>query len=82
MGGAENGIIISTKGIYVHNPNKPSQFFHFKDIKTVKFNSKKIFINDQDVFTGGMFSSDIERFASLICTICELISPLYETERV
>ena len=82
MGGAENGIIISTKGIYVHNPNKPSQFFHFNDIKTVKFNSKKIFINDQDVFTGGMLSSDIKRFASLICTICELIAPLYETERV
>ena len=83
MGGAEDGMLISTKGIYVHNSYESgSLFFHFNDIKSLKFNSKNIFINDKKINIGAMSSSDIDRFCTLINTICYMVTPLYETERV
>lgn len=81
MGNTEDGMLISTKGIYMHNSHEEPKFFHFNDIKALQFNAKYIFINGQKFFTSGMSAKDIERFCVVVHTICELITPLYETER-
>ena len=84
MGGAEDGVIISTRGIYIHNPKQPPKFFHFNDIKTVTVEgmmSKNIFINGQKIYTGGMSNSDVKRFHALINKIREVIAPLYDAEK-
>lgn len=84
MGGAENGAIISTRGIYISNKKEQPKFFHFKDIKNVTVEglmSKDIFIDGKKLDAGGMSNSDIKRFHALINKIREMIVPLYEHEK-
>lgn len=81
-GDAEHGMLISTKGIYISNLFNQPKFFHFNDVHSVSYNSKNIFINRQDLYTGGMSDSDIKRLSTVIATICDLVTPLYATERV
>lgn len=84
MGGAEDGAIISTRGIYMHTGKDAPKFFHFNDIKTLTVEglmSKNIFVNGQKMDTGGMSNSDVKRFHALINKIRELIAPLHEGEK-
>lgn len=84
MGGAEDGVLISEKGIYFHNDKEPPKFFHFNDIKTVTIDgmvSKTLFINGHKINTGGMSNSDVKRFQDLINRIRNLIAPLHEADK-
>ena len=84
MGGAEDGALITTNGIYIHNDKEPPKFFHFNDIKKVTIDglvNKKIFINGQKLDSGGMSNSDVQKFQTLINEIRNLIAPLHEHEK-
>lgn len=84
MGGAEDGAIVSTRGIYIHNYKDTPKFLHFKDIKTLTVEglmSKNIFVDGQKIDTAGMSNSDVKRFYNLLNKIRELIAPLYEHEK-
>ena len=81
-GDAEHGMLISTKGIYISNLFEQPTFVHFNDVHSITYNSKYIFINRQKLNTGGLSGNDIKRLSTVIATICDLITPLYATERV
>ena len=84
FGGAEDGAIISTRGIYLHSGKEPPKFFHFNEIKTVTVEgmvSKNILVNGQKLETGGMSGSDVKRLYALINKIREMVAPLHEGDK-
>ena len=84
FGGAEDGAIISTRGIYLHSGKEPPIFFHFNEIKTVTVAgmvSKNISVNGQNLDTGGLSNNDVKRLYVLINKIRELIAPLHEGDK-
>lgn len=84
FGGAEDGAVISTRGIYLHSGKEAPKFFHFNEIKTVTVDgmmSKNISVNGQKVDTGGMSSSDVKRLYALINKIREKVAPLHESDK-
>lgn len=81
MGGAEDGALISTSGIYIHNNKESPKFFHFNDIKTLTIDgmvNKMIYLNGQKIYSGGLSNSDVKRFHELINRIRALIAPVHE----
>ena len=81
MGGAEDGALISTNGIYIHNNKESPKFFHFNDIKTLTVEgmvNKMIHLNGQKIFSGGLSNSDVKKFHELINRVRVLIAPLHE----
>ncbi len=84
FGGAEDGAIISTRGIYLHSGKNAPKFFHFNEIKTVTIEgmiSKNIFVNGQKLDTGTMSGNDVKRLHTLINKIREMIAPLHEFDK-
>ena len=69
FGGAEDGCLITTKGIYIHNLMEDSHFLQFKNIRhkveTRGMFKKDIYINGFKLDTNLMESEDVDQFAVL-----------------
>lgn len=69
LGTAADGCLVTTRGVYVHNPMESVNFFEFKMFVIAEIRGvflKDIYINDYKLDTNCMYADDKEGFAELI----------------
>ena len=70
MGGAEDGILVTNQGIYIHNPYEKVIYLTYQEIDSIEVQgvfSKDLYINNLKIYKpGGMDNTDIESFGRLI----------------
>ena len=71
FGSAKDGCLFTTHGIHIHNSgdkNKP--FIAYKDIKSVRYHDKKIYVNDEIIKIYMITDEDKQK------NVCEMIEKL------
>lgn len=66
LGGAEDGLIATTKGIHLHNMMEDAVYFPWEDLQIKVERNEKLYLNQKCVNTAGLRSSD---FRSLVAVI-------------
>ena len=69
FGGAKDGCLITTKGIYIHNMMEKSAFIQFSNINLIElkgFINKDVFINEYKIDVNLMEKEDKENFVLLL----------------
>lgn len=77
LGAADDGCVITTKGVYVHNFMEKVNFFSFKTFVEAESRgiiSKDIYINEYKMASNCMASGDKDGFAELINVLFEKFS--------
>ncbi|MBQ6298262.1 MAG: hypothetical protein IJK81_11375 [Selenomonadaceae bacterium] len=75
FGSAKDGCLFTTRGIYIHNSgdkNKP--FIAYKDIKSVRYNDKTVYVNNEitAVYAIEVYMINEDKRES----VCEMINEL------
>ena len=71
FGSAEDGLLATTKGIWLHNYLKETKFFSYKEITSLQLIgtfSKDIYINGQEINTAGLPSGYTEKLFTVLST--------------
>ena len=69
LGTADDGCLVTTRGIYIHNIMQSPIFLEYRNISNIEVRgvfSKEIYINDYELNVQLMDSGDVENFASLL----------------
>ena len=69
FGSAAEGCLVTTRGVYVHNPMESVNFFEFKMFVIAEIRGvflKDVYINDYKLDTNCMYADDKEGFTELI----------------
>lgn len=69
LGTAHDGCLVTTRGVYVHNPMENVNFFDYKMFVIAEVRGtfiKDVYINDYKLDTNCMYSDDKDGFAELI----------------
>ena len=80
LGKADDGLLVTSRGIYLHNPSSKTIFYKFQDINSIELNGlfeKDVYINENQIFKGGMDNSEVEGLYNLLNTFCSTMKKMY-----
>ena len=84
FGSSEDGLLMTTKGIWVHNYTEKTQFFKYTEIATLELRgvlSKDIFVDGYKINTAGVSSSDVKKFYRLMYGLWQTFLEMAEFEK-
>ena len=80
LGKADDGFLITSRGIYLHNSYDKTVFYKFQDINSIELNGlfeKDVYINEIQIFKGGLDNKEVEGLYNLLNTFCSTMKKMY-----
>ena len=84
FGSAEDGLLMTTLGIWVHNYTEETRFYKYTEIQTLELRgliSKDIYIDGYKINTSGVSSKDVKKFYQLMYGIWQTFLEMAEFEK-
>ncbi len=84
FGSAEDGLLMTTRGIWVHNYKEETKFYKYTEIQNLELRgliSKDIYIDGYKINTSGVSSKDVKKFYQLMYGIWQSFLEMAEFEK-